>query len=108
MAEMKRLDITPILDLLHFGVPDWLGNFQNPELPLHFADYADAVVERYPWVRYFTPVNEIYVSAKASAKAGAVERAVEVRPGIHYRAEAPLRRKHYGESPHRPSGAPTA
>jgi hypothetical protein len=35
MDEMRRLGITPILDLLHFGVPDWLGNFQNPELPLH-------------------------------------------------------------------------
>ncbi|MGI4788319.1 MAG: family 1 glycosylhydrolase [Janthinobacterium lividum] len=70
MAEMRRLDITPILDLMHFGVPDWLGNFQNPELPLHFADYADAVSERYPWVRYYTPVNEIYVSADASAQKG--------------------------------------
>ena len=30
MAEIRRLGITPILDLLHFGVPDWLGNFQNP------------------------------------------------------------------------------
>jgi len=70
MAEMRRLEITPILDLLHFGVPDWLGNFQNPELPGHFADYADAVAERYPWVRFYTPVNEIYVTAKASAKQG--------------------------------------
>ena len=33
MGELKRLEITPILDLLHFGVPDWLGDFQNPELP---------------------------------------------------------------------------
>ena len=40
LHEMRRLEITPILDLLHFGVPDWLQNFQNPELPLHFADYA--------------------------------------------------------------------
>jgi beta-glucosidase/6-phospho-beta-glucosidase/beta-galactosidase len=70
MAEMRRLDITPIMDLMHFGVPDWLGNFQNPELPLHFADYADAFAERYPWVRYYTPVNEIYVSANASAQKG--------------------------------------
>ena len=70
MAEMRRLEITPILDLLHFGVPDWLGNFQNPELPIHFADYAGAVAERYPWVRYYTPVNEIYVTAQASAKQG--------------------------------------
>ena len=70
MAEMQRLGIIPILDLMHFGVPEWLGNFQNPELPVHFADYADAVVQRYPWVRYFTPVNEIYVTARASGKDG--------------------------------------
>ena len=70
MAEMKRLKIIPILDLLHFGVPDWVGDFQNPELPVHFARYAEAVVKRYPWVRYYTPVNEIYVTAKLSAKDG--------------------------------------
>lgn len=70
MAEMQRLGITPILDLLHFGVPDWLGNFQNPELPVHFAEYCGAVARRYPWVRYYTPVNEIYVTAKLSAKDG--------------------------------------
>jgi beta-glucosidase/6-phospho-beta-glucosidase/beta-galactosidase len=70
MEEMRRLGITPILDLLHFGVPDWLGNFQNPDLPLHFSDYAGAVAQRYPWVRYYTPVNEIYVTARISAKDG--------------------------------------
>lgn len=70
MAEMRRLDITPILDLMHFGVPDWLGNYQNPELPVHFAEYAEAVATRYPWVRHYTPVNEIYVTAKASAQDG--------------------------------------
>ena len=70
MAEIKRLGITPILDLMHFGVPDWVGNLQNPELPVHFAQYCRAVAERYPWVRYYTPVNEIYVTARISAKDG--------------------------------------
>jgi beta-glucosidase/6-phospho-beta-glucosidase/beta-galactosidase len=70
MAEMQRLGITPILDLMHFGVPDWLGNFQNPELPIYFADYCEQVAKRYPWVRYYTPVNEIYVTARSSAKDG--------------------------------------
>jgi len=64
MNEMKRLKITPILDLMHFGVPDWIGNFQNPELPIFFANYAGDVAKRYPWVRFYTPVNEIYVTAK--------------------------------------------
>ena len=70
MAEMQRLGITPILDLMHFGVPDFIGNYQNPELPVQFADYCGAVARRYPWVRYYTPVNEIYVTAKLSAKDG--------------------------------------
>ncbi len=70
MNELRRLDIAPILDLLHFGVPDWIGNFQNPELPLHFAEYAGAVAKRYPWVRWFTPVNEIFVTARNSGKDG--------------------------------------
>src|SRR5919106_3863402 len=66
MAEIRRLRIAPILDLLHFGVPDWMGDFQNPDMPLHFAAYAGAVARRYPWVRAYTPVNEIYVSARNS------------------------------------------
>lgn len=70
MHEIKRLQITPILDLMHFGVPDWIGDFQNPELPILFAKYAKEVAKRYPWVRFYTPVNEIYVTAKKSAKEG--------------------------------------
>ena len=70
MAEMQHLGIEPILDLMHFGLPDWLGDFQNPEMPEHFADYAAAVAARYPWVRLYTPVNEMYVTARISAKDG--------------------------------------
>ena len=32
--QLKELHITPIVDLCHFGVPDWLENFQNPDLPI--------------------------------------------------------------------------
>jgi beta-glucosidase/6-phospho-beta-glucosidase/beta-galactosidase len=70
MAEIKRLEITPILDLLHFGVPDWLGDFQNPEWPARFAQYVAEVAQRYPWVRFYTPVNEIYVTARFSGMEG--------------------------------------
>ncbi len=70
MAEIRRLGITPILDLLHFGLPDWLGDFQNPEFPARFAEYAGEVVRRYPWVRFWTPVNEIYITARNSALNG--------------------------------------
>lgn len=70
MHEMRRLGIVPIIDLCHFGLPDWLIDFQNPEWPDHFGDYAHAFAERYPWVRYYTPVNEIYVTAQFSAAFG--------------------------------------
>jgi beta-glucosidase/6-phospho-beta-glucosidase/beta-galactosidase len=68
--EMQRLGIVPAMDLCHFGVPDWIGDFQNPEMPGHFRDYARAFAERYPWVRYYTPVNEMYVAAEFSAMHG--------------------------------------
>ncbi len=67
LPEMQRLGIVPLMDLCHFGVPDWLGDFQNPEFPRHFADYARAFAERYPWVRFYTPMNEMYIAAEFSA-----------------------------------------
>jgi beta-glucosidase len=67
MPAMRELGIVPIVDLCHFGVPDWLGNFQNPEFPAHFADFARAFAERYAWARFYTPVNEMYIAAEFSA-----------------------------------------
>src|SRR3954469_15798803 len=69
-AELKRLRIVPIADLCHFGVPDWVGDFQNPDFPALFADYARAFAARFPWVQLYTPVNEMYVCALFSAKYG--------------------------------------
>jgi hypothetical protein len=31
------MDVSPIVDLCHFGVPDWIGSFQNPDFPRLFA-----------------------------------------------------------------------
>ena len=69
-AELRRLAIYPIADLCHFGVPAWIGNFQNPEWPRLFAEYAAAFAARFPWVRFYTPVNEIFVTATFSAQYG--------------------------------------
>ncbi len=70
IEEMKTLDIHPILDLCHFGVPDWLGNFQNADFPRYFAEYASAFAQRFPDIRYWTPVNEILITTLFSAKYG--------------------------------------
>ena len=69
-ADLKRRGITPIVDLCHFGVSDFIGNFQNPDFPMLFAGYAAAFAERFPWVQLYTPVNEMFICAAFSAKYG--------------------------------------
>src|SRR5262249_55441221 len=63
-------DIIPIADLCHFGVPDWIGDFQNPDFPELFADYARAFAKRFCWLQLFTPINEMYICAVFSARYG--------------------------------------
>ncbi|MDF2983285.1 family 1 glycosylhydrolase [Blastomonas sp.] len=70
MNRLKQLDIVPIVDLCHFGVPDWIGNFQNPDFPSLFERYARAFAQRYPWVQLYTPVNEMFVCATFSGLYG--------------------------------------
>ena len=67
---LRAMGIHVIADLCHFGVPDWLENFQNPHFPHHFAEFARAFARRYPWIRMYTPVNEIYVTATFSGQYG--------------------------------------
>jgi len=68
--DLLRRNIMPIVDLCHFGVPDWLGNFQNPDFPALFAQYAGDFARRFPWVQLYTPVNEMYICAEFSALYG--------------------------------------
>ncbi len=67
---LKELHITPIVDLCHFGVPDWIDSFQNPDFPQYFAEYALAFAKRYTHLKFYTPVNEIFVTASFSGQYG--------------------------------------
>lgn len=67
---LKELEIYPIVDLCHFGVPDWIGNFQNPDFPFYFAEYAEAFARRFPYLQLYTPINEIFIAAMFSAQYG--------------------------------------
>src|ERR671913_380041 len=69
-GEIKRRNIVPIVDLCHFGVPDWIGNFQNPDFPDLFAAYAEDFARRYAWVQLYTPINEMFICAQFSAAYG--------------------------------------
>ncbi|QOY95838.1 glycoside hydrolase family 1 protein [Massilia sp. UMI-21] len=68
--DLRRRGLVPIVDLCHFGLPDFLGDFQNPDFPDLFGNYARAFAQRFPWVQLYTPVNEMSVSALFSALYG--------------------------------------
>lgn len=70
LPEMRRMGIVPVIDLCHFGVPDWMGDFQNPDFPRLFGEYSRAFAARYPWVWLYTPVNEMYIAALFSGLHG--------------------------------------
>jgi beta-glucosidase len=59
-----------IVDLCHFGLPDWLRDFQNPDFPHHFSQYALDFARRFPGIKYYTPVNEMLICAMFSARFG--------------------------------------
>lgn len=69
-ADLRKRNIAPIVDLCHFGLPDWIGSFQNPDFPALFAAYAAAFAQRYPWVQLYTPINEMWICAVFSALYG--------------------------------------
>ena len=49
MTALREMGITPITDLCHFGVPNWIGRgFDNPDWPALFAEYARAFADALP------------------------------------------------------------
>ena len=69
-AALRERGIEPIADLLHFGLPDDIAGMGDPRLPARFLAYVEAFADRFPWVRWYTPVNEPFISAFFSAKEG--------------------------------------
>lgn len=69
---VEELEITPILDLMHYGCPFWLRReFASHEYPEAVARYARAFAERYKGlVRWYTPLNEPLVNALFCGKRG--------------------------------------
>jgi beta-glucosidase/6-phospho-beta-glucosidase/beta-galactosidase len=70
LEALRSRGIEPIADLLHFAVPDRFLGIGDPAMPAAFLAYATAFADRYPWVRWYTPVNEPFITALFSAKRG--------------------------------------
>ncbi|TMW71386.1 family 1 glycosylhydrolase [Alteribacter natronophilus] len=58
--------LVPIIDLMHYGTPDWLhGEFLNGRYPQAVSRYAASFARRYGhFIKYYTPLNEPYVNAE--------------------------------------------
>ncbi|TPG57678.1 glycosyl hydrolase family protein [Roseomonas nepalensis] len=67
LARLRRLNIAPILGLVHHGSGPGYTDLLDPAFPEGLAAYAGLVATRYPWVTDWTPVNEPLTTARFSA-----------------------------------------
>jgi dTDP-4-dehydrorhamnose reductase len=70
LGRLRELAIIPILGLVHHGSGPAHTSLVDPMFATQLAAYAAAVAERYPWVEYYTPVNEPLTTARFSGLYG--------------------------------------
>ncbi|MEO7559431.1 MAG: family 1 glycosylhydrolase [Nitrosospira sp.] len=64
LNELRGRGITPIAGLMHHGSGPLYTSLIDSNLPKHLAAFAGAVAQRYPWIEYYTPVNEPLTTAR--------------------------------------------
>ncbi|MBO2011289.1 family 1 glycosylhydrolase [Hymenobacter negativus] len=70
LARLQALKIEPIVGLVHHGSGPRYTSLADPGFAESLARYAGMVAARYPWVRYYTPVNEPLTTARFSGLYG--------------------------------------
>jgi dTDP-4-dehydrorhamnose reductase len=70
LGKLRELGITPIVGLVHHGSGPRDTSLLDPEFPQKLTEFAGAVAERYPWVTYYTPINEPLTTARFSGMYG--------------------------------------
>jgi dTDP-4-dehydrorhamnose reductase len=70
LKRLRDLGIPPIAGLVHHGSGPLYTNLLDPAFPELLAGHAARVAERYPWIEYYTPVNEPLTTARFSALYG--------------------------------------
>jgi beta-glucosidase/6-phospho-beta-glucosidase/beta-galactosidase len=70
LARLRELGIEPIAGLVHHGSGPRYTALHEPSFAPGLARYARMVAERYPWLRYYTPVNEPLTTARFSGLYG--------------------------------------
>jgi dTDP-4-dehydrorhamnose reductase len=67
---LRDLGVTPIVGLVHHGSGPRHTSLVDPQFADQLAEFASAVAQRYPWVEYYTPVNEPLTTARFSGLYG--------------------------------------
>jgi dTDP-4-dehydrorhamnose reductase len=70
LARLRELGILPIVGLVHHGSGPAHTSLVDPTFASKLADYASAVAQRYPWIEYYTHVNEPLTTARFSGLYG--------------------------------------
>ncbi|MDQ6763191.1 MAG: sugar nucleotide-binding protein, partial [Bacteroidota bacterium] len=70
LTDLNAHGITPIVGLLHHGSGPAFINLLNEDFPELFAAYARQVAEKFPWVQFYTPINEPLTTARFSGLYG--------------------------------------
>jgi dTDP-4-dehydrorhamnose reductase len=70
LPALRDLGVTPIVGLIHHGSGPRHTSLVDPQFPEQLAEFAGAVARRYPWVEYYTPVNEPLTTARFSGLNG--------------------------------------
>ncbi|UGQ46931.1 family 1 glycosylhydrolase [Massilia endophytica] len=64
LPALRDLGVAPIVGLVHHGSGPRHTSLVDPGFAEGLAEYAGAVARRYPWVEYYTPVNEPCTTAR--------------------------------------------
>ena len=70
LAGLREAGITPIAGLVHHGSGPGHTSLIDPHFASGLAAYAGAVAQRFPWLEYYTPVNEPLTTARFSCLYG--------------------------------------
>ncbi len=64
LNRLKELKIEPIAGLVHHGSGPKFVNFFDGSFEEGVANYARMVAEKFPWLEYYTPINEPLTTAR--------------------------------------------
>lgn len=70
LDQLTSLGVQPIAGLLHHGSGPVFTDLMDPLFPEKFAAYALEVAEKFPWLEYYTPINEPLTTARFSGLYG--------------------------------------